>query len=135
MRCPRDQSELTVRTAEGHVGFVCSTCSGAWLPSKYVQSIEHVWEFSYADFTESVARNVVGPGKLRCPAHCGLLEEVHLSGGIFSWCRRCQGIWFDQGEIARLLSDFKQRESGFGKLVAEQTLWSLLVGILGGLFP
>jgi Zn-finger nucleic acid-binding protein len=133
MHCPRDQSELTVRDTEGHIGFLCSKCKGAWLPSKYVQSIEYMRVFSYREFIDQLAKSASLLSAMRCPSGCGKLSEVTLRQMTLYRCNTCQGMWFDHGEIRRLLAQFELRERSMGEAVAEQAGWSVLAGILGGL--
>lgn len=135
MKCPRDSSELTVRDTEGHIGFLCATCEGAWLPSKYVRSIEHMRRFSYAEFATTLALAPGGEGQLRCPAGCGKLRQVDGPSTTLSWCPSCQGVWFDRGEISQLLANHELREKPYPQVVAEQTAWSVLISIVIGFIP
>jgi Zn-finger nucleic acid-binding protein len=134
MRCPNDQSELTVRDTEGHIGFLCPTCKGAWLPANYVQSIAYMRDFSYADFAVQLSKSTTGSSQLGCPSGCGLLDKVNHCEVTLHWCRTCQGVWFDRGEIARLLAKFQLREKGAAEVVAEQVGWSILGALIGSLF-
>lgn len=135
MQCPRDQSELTIRDTEGHVGFLCPTCKGAWLPSKYLQSIEYMRVFSYAEFLSSFSKLAVGNGLMSCPSGCGHLHQVKSNDIALDWCPKCQGAWFDRGAITELLARFQLRETGVGQTVAEQSALAVLGGILGALLP
>lgn len=132
MRCPRDNSELTVRETEGHIGFLCSSCGGAWLPSKYVQSIEHTRIFCYADFTAALARHSTGTATIPCPSRCEMLHEVRAPDATLEWCPRCRGVWFDRGEVARLVGQHRLREQSAGQTLAEHTIWSVLVDVIAG---
>ena len=135
MHCPRDSADLTVRDTEGHIGFLCPACHGAWLPAKYVQSIEYMRRFTYSDFVALLAQNAGAPGKLGCPSGCEQLRQVDGPHFSLCWCPTCHGVWFDRGEIARLLEQHELREKPYPQVVAEQTAWSILVGIVAGFIP
>lgn len=52
---------------------------------------------------------------MRCPK-CGMeLTEIHLHGIHVDRCTSCNGTWFDEGEIERLVED---KNSGlFGRVM------------------
>ena len=135
MHCPREDTTLVVREAEGHIGYFCSSCKGTWLPTRYVQSIEYTRQFSYADFPSNIAENSVVTSELACPSGCGRLHEVKSPDASLFWCPKCRGAWFDRGEIARLLAEFAPRESGAAEFLAKQAAWGLVASILASLLP
>ena len=134
MRCPSDHSDLTVRDTEGHIGFLCPSCNGAWLPSKYVKSIEYSRDFSFSDFIATMSQISSRSGNLQCPSGCGCLSQVNHPDASLNWCPQCQGFWFDRGEIARLLSKHKLRERGAAEVLSEQAAWSILGALVGSFF-
>jgi Zn-finger nucleic acid-binding protein len=137
MRCPREQSELAVRETEGHVGFLCPTCKGAWLPRKYLRSIEYMRVFSHAQFVADISEVANrGVQNLPCPSGCGHLLHARLHGATLEWCDVCQGAWLDRGEITDLLARYQLRENvpGVGQIVVEQTALSALASILFAFF-
>ena len=135
MKCPRDHSDLVIRDTEGHIGYFCGTCHGAWLPSKYQQSIEYMRHFSHAEFVAKLAPHLGTPGQLACPSGCGVLTPVVSPRFTLSWCPSCHGAWFEQGEIAHLLNQHGLREKPYPQVAAEQTAWGLLVGPVAGILP
>ena len=136
LRCPRDASELTVRDTEGHIGFLCPNCKGAWLPSKYVKSIEFTRDFSFQQFTAHVSKAAAASSELSCPSGCGKLMRTSELEATLHRCNTCAGIWFDSGEIQKLLSKFEERypNQSVGSFVAQeltiQGAIALLIGML-----
>ena len=104
MQCPADRKNLELGTPEGHVGYLCKSCSGVWLPRKYIESIRLLRDdFVPADFYEQLAAGAV-KGERQCPGQCGTLHSSNLYGLELDWCRDCDGLWFDGGELTRLLA-------------------------------
>jgi len=137
VRCPHDNSALVVRDTEGHIGFRCSVCQGAWLPSRYVQSIQYTHTFSYSAFARSLTEGPTTPTNLACPGGCGTLVVGTALDVPVLWCRSCQGAWFEPGVVRALLARMPPVESGLpsGAAVAAQVggeiaLWTVLLGLL-----
>ena len=137
MRCPRDNGDLVVRDTEGHVGFRCSTCQGAWLPARFVQSIQYTHVFSYAAFARALTDAPLTATTLRCPTGCGTLGFVMALDVPVMWCSSCRGVWFEPGAIRALLERMPRVEAGLasaglvaGQLGGEIALWTILLGLL-----
>lgn len=113
--CPHDASPLTIRETEGHIGFLCASCRGAWLPRKYIESIEHLRKFSHEKFLQALAAQLSFSSQLPCPDGCGTLRRKSIKGIDIELCPACQGIWFDRGEIEALLRDLPHRVEGSGE--------------------
>ena len=135
MHCPRDHATLALRSIEGHSGYRCANCYGAWLPAKFVQSMEYSGEFKYAAFSAAAAGGVSHTTKLACPAGCGQLYATRYAEVTFSWCSGCQGCWFDFGAISELLRKFARSDGNLGKTIAADAALSTLLGVLSALFP
>ena len=137
LRCPRDQTELTVRDTEGHIGFLCPTCKGAWLPAKYVKSIETTRVFSFQQFSEHVSTAAASGSELSCPSGCGKLIKVSELGATLHRCNSCAGVWFASGEIQMLLSNFEDRypNQSVGSFVAKELTIQGAIALLVGLLP
>ena len=51
---------------------------------------------------------VTGPKRdwtIRCPRDGAELDKVQLEDVTFDRCPRCDGAWFDRGELARIVGD------------------------------
>lgn len=92
--CPRHSTAL----AETHVGELrvwhCATCSGMWLPAGAFHA--HVGHVS-----------VIGRGRpagLLCPRDAQPLTAVIHRGIEVDVCGTCGGIWFDNGELQKIVA-------------------------------
>jgi Zn-finger nucleic acid-binding protein len=110
LHCPHGGHGLSIRDIEGHVGYFCSECRGAWLPRNYLQSIGLERHFSVERFESLLAEQPLLPTELQCPKHCGDLKCCHIKGVDLDWCPVCRGVWFDRGEIAKLLAQYSGRK-------------------------
>jgi Zn-finger nucleic acid-binding protein len=134
MRCPHDQTNLSIRDTEGHIGFVCLTCRGAWLPEKYLQSIQYTHTFSYADFMRAVEKSTTAPTESKCPSGCGTLKKTSWLGASINRCEECHGVWFDRGEVQALLAQLPRVQAsakgtaGYvaGDIGANTLMWILI---------
>jgi Zn-finger nucleic acid-binding protein len=94
--CPRDGTPMTAGL--GHGVLACGGCSGLWVPKA-----------ALAGRLDAVATRRLfhgGGGKLagmRCPADGGLLWESNIGGVLIDRCNACGGLWFDAGELQRVL--------------------------------
>lgn len=104
--CPHDSSELGIREAEGHIGYLCKSCRGLWLPPKYIQSLEHLRKFSPEAFYQRLAAQPKFRSTIKCPGGCGELHTKSIKGIDLDYCPACHGIWFDRGEAEVLLAHY-----------------------------
>lgn len=128
--CPHDSRPLVIQDAEGHVGYGCDSCRGAWLPRKFLQSMEYGRRLSEAAIQNAFAAQLKRPTTLRCPAACGMLEGVYIKGIELDWCPHCKSVWFDRGEVAKLLARYPLLGSASSGGVDALDL----VDIAGGIF-
>jgi Zn-finger nucleic acid-binding protein len=92
--CPRHSIAL-VETNSGKLRvWHCATCSGLWLPAgAFHANVGHV--------------SVVGRGRpagLLCPKDGQPLAAVIHRGIEIDVCGTCGGIWFDNGELQKILA-------------------------------
>jgi len=143
--CPRHSTAM----AETHVGQLrvwhCATCSGMWLPAGVFHA--HVGHVS-----------VIGRGRpagLLCPHDAHALTAVIHRGVELDVCGTCGGIWFDNGELQKILAQssdparrFLDGDSGstvsdaasvavdlLGSADLAGEVVSAVLEFLGGLFP
>lgn len=123
--CPRHSTAL----AETQVGKLrvwhCATCSGMWMPAgAFHGSVGHV--------------SIIGRGRpagMSCPADGHALTAVKHRGIEVDVCGTCGGIWFDNGELQKILAQssdparrFLDGDSGSGAL----DIASVAVDMLSG---
>ena len=102
-QCPNDKTSLTPTTAEGHAGLRCASCAGMWLPYSYIDSFRHTRRFDPSAFKQQLVDSSKGAGRIHCPVGCGKLNVSQLGEAQLDWCPVCHGVWFDSGELRRLL--------------------------------
>lgn len=137
MLCPRDHTSLTVATAEGHSGYLCGSCSGVLLPQRFINALQYIRNFSSVSFYAQLKLDEKGLSQVRCPACAEMLNETSIHGIEIDWCHKCQSVWFDAGELKRLVEALPRipgttaAEYGAGAgAVLEPLLWALF--LLGG---
>lgn len=107
--CPHDTRPLTIQEAEGHIGHLCETCNGLWLPRQYIESLAHLRNFSAKPFYAAITEQPKFRSSIACPSGCGILQRKSVKGIDLDFCPACQGIWFDRGEVEALLKDHPLR--------------------------
>jgi Zn-finger nucleic acid-binding protein len=112
--CPRDARPLTIQEAEGHIGHLCETCSGLWLPRQYIESLAHLRNFSARPFYAAILEQPKFGSTIGCPTGCGMLQRKSVKGIDLDFCPGCHGIWFDRGEVEALLKDYPHTANGGG---------------------
>ena len=132
MKCPEDSASLVVASSEGHCGHVCSRCSGAWLPPSFVSSIAVERHFDPNGILTSLAARTTGVTSLPCPRDGTSLSRADLFDIELDWCSKCQGIWFNRGELSRLLSmhPLRSSDSSVGEFVAADVGVNVLLDLL-----
>ncbi|TXG94894.1 MAG: hypothetical protein E6R10_01030, partial [Rhodocyclaceae bacterium] len=74
------------------------------------------------------------PSGLPCPAGCGLMQRGVIKGIELEWCPACGGVWFDRGEVARLLKHYPPRHAAKGGSGTDAGDWLDLADLVGGVF-
>jgi len=103
MRCPRDETNLTVERVEGVAAYLCEHCSGLWLEHSAVLALAANRGLEWP----STALITPAPGdeeiNLSCPADHSAMVALSYKGIAIDICRRCSGIWLDGGELEQIL--------------------------------
>jgi len=129
MHCPCDNADLVLRSVEGHSGYRCPACRGAWLPSKYIHSIAYSHHFSTQAFESSI-RKSSSASDLMCPHGCRSLRNARHEEVPLSYCPSCAGVWFEQGAVSALLAKHRRKAEGVAKAVAADAGISFLAALL-----
>lgn len=105
MKCPKCNLALTLNDVEGHIGFTCAECEGVWLPSNYLRSLKHLYEFNEESFRLSLEKHRAETSSKRvCPSCTQTLELSTTNKIELDWCNLCGGVWFDRQELTRLVT-------------------------------
>jgi hypothetical protein len=99
-----------------------------WLPATDLEALATQRDFDVMAFQNALADAVTGPAPLPCAeGHAGSLTEYRTLE--LDWCPTCRGVWFDVGELRRLLDlhpDVFQDD--------DPSMLSAIFDTLGGLF-
>ena len=85
--------------------------------SEYIASIGHTRRFSSESLQRTFAAFPFLGSDLHCPGNCGPLRRVFFKGLRLDWCPKCQGLWFDRGELAILLQHYPSLGGGESRSV------------------
>jgi Zn-finger nucleic acid-binding protein len=91
----------------------CLRCKGVWLDAGELDQIGRLEGTAPGRLTEA-AEALQGDraGERRCP-RCGKpLREVRVEGVVIDRCPAGQGLWFDAGELERLVAAHLDGEAG-----------------------
>ena len=69
--CPHDARPLIIEETEGHIGHLCESCNGLWLPRQYIESLAHLRNFSARPFYAAILEQPKFRSTIGCPAGCG----------------------------------------------------------------
>ncbi|TNE30600.1 MAG: hypothetical protein EP349_05065 [Alphaproteobacteria bacterium] len=116
IKCPHDQTTLTIHDQDSVEILECNTCHGSWYSHDSIMALKKTDEvFSLPDFSDDLcAPQINGEADFQCPT-----DKVNM--GIYMFhnveinvCPRCSSIWLDQHErekiLANVLSDHGGRE-------------------------
>jgi Zn-finger nucleic acid-binding protein len=100
--CPRDHSPTEQVASEGHLAYRCTQCGGLWLPGPDVHALLRQRRVDHANFRKRLVDGRIGDASFACPLrHVMTLTEYRTLE--IEWCPTCDGIWFDAGELRRML--------------------------------
>lgn len=111
MKCPKCNDPLVLKSAEGHMGFVCKKCYGIWLPTKYLESLKYNQAFNLSNFKSILSANKITKIESKVCPTCGTSMSASVADDIeIDWCNRCGGVWFDKFELASLYSSIQEKK-------------------------
>lgn len=121
-KCPVDDFTLAQETYEGVTIDVCPHCSGVWLDSDELDSIQSAQASDFRDVPTSAMDTVraaedMAKARSEDPRNCvtcnaGLEQKEYAfaSQVIIDQCPNGHGIWLDKDELARLEMFFEDQE-------------------------
>lgn len=104
LRCPRDNSQMVIREAEGHFGHVCAECKGAWLAGSLVGTLQFSASYPADLFLKELKAGRYQRSLQACPEGCDYLVRTRTSVASMDTCNRCSGVWFSREELIATLS-------------------------------
>ena len=104
MQCPKCQTEMTVKTYKGVEIDRCPSCKGIFLDKGEMEKIEDQQMGAIIDICaysqKKEEMNAVAATCHRCGQKMMSLKGAAET--VFDWCDKCEGIFLDKGELARL---------------------------------
>lgn len=111
--CPVCKEPLIVFEFEGVEIDHCVKCLGTWLDEGELDTLAEIAGAGWEAWEGSLARaEGEKHGERRCPRCRSRLRVVDVSGVEIDRCNRGCGIWFDKGEIPKLIEAFGKDEEG-----------------------
>jgi Zn-finger nucleic acid-binding protein len=131
LTCPHGHGALTATLAEARVAFRCRHCAGVWLPANTLDEIATSRQLDIHDLQATLARGGSDGKPLTCAA--GHATRTTLVRSLeLDWCPTCHGVWFDAGELQRLLEP-RQYATTTAREVAETGAGEVVQTFLGAL--
>ncbi|MBM3472624.1 MAG: hypothetical protein FJX75_05055 [Armatimonadetes bacterium] len=107
--CPRCTKVLEQVVVDGVTVEGCHGCGGAWFDRGELDEVAHrdpaALERIDAAFTPKAGQPPAPYSSMRCPVCLDRLarfEFKHFPGIELDGCRKCRGVWADDGELARI---------------------------------
>ena len=135
MDCPTCETELVNEKYEGHNVFQCPDCSGYLIKRQRMAQIKDTRETSSAELeSHATARAAEDRTDLiRCP-RCRVQrmnkQRIHFDerpdeSFMIDICGKCQMVWFDGGELAKLQIDHESSIKAIDQLERQQLAQNL----------
>ncbi|ODB96267.1 hypothetical protein A3196_05510 [Candidatus Thiodiazotropha endoloripes] len=125
-------------TSKGIITHTCFYCNGTWINSDSLKIIleNENNRLLKTDLKKSFESLKVTNKDRHCP-ECKnqQLFQIIVRGVELDMCSECIGVFFDEGELKKLLPSFemKSKETGVGSyLVGEGLFWAIIAFLLGG---
>ncbi|WP_071933763.1 zf-TFIIB domain-containing protein [Candidatus Thiodiazotropha endoloripes] len=138
MDCPRCIEKMEETTSKGIITHTCFYCNGTWINSDSLKIIleNENNRLLKTDLKKSFESLKVTNKDRHCP-ECKnqQLFQIIVRGVELDMCSECIGVFFDEGELKKLLPSFemKSKETGVGSyLVGEGLFWAIIAFLLGG---
>ena len=134
--CPRDYGSLLPRGAADVTYWWCEACHGILIDRDQLEllkrSAHRDAERPYS--VQCVPPSQIHEGTARCSCPTGsLMEPAVVNGVTLDTCPACGSVWFDGGEVNRLLEPPKDRSDGTSFLSALSPI-AELIDLVGGIF-
>ncbi len=111
MNCPKDQKALELIHFHSVPVQRCPACHGTWYEKDRLRILkdkeahgEYCW-INVDLWRDAAAFQASSPSRYACPVDGTPLTAVRYGNAkvVVDVCRKCEGIWLDQGEYAEIL--------------------------------
>ena len=127
MNCPSCRKDLVKQKLDTCEIAMCETCKGMWLDSFTFQELTSMEspfsELLKIDIWEEMNKHTMSPSQKTCPNCIKSLYSTEYAGSHvhIDLCPTCQSIWFDRGELEKVIAyiDREIDEETIGELFNE----------------
>lgn len=117
MHCIRCKGEMSKKGLRGVLVDYCKICDAFWLDAGELEALEKGMAKTKAELHQEVRNEVMRERQQAvvvfgsCPkCQESQIQERRMDGVTVDYCRKCQGLYFDHGELDAIL---RNREQGF----------------------
>lgn len=98
MNCPKCQERLRSEQYRDNKYLICFYCEGAWVKKSELDTHSVL----------GLAHTSAGETEYPCPCCTGeVLSHTEALGLELDYCKECEGVFFDKGELEAVASDYK----------------------------
>ncbi len=113
MICPKCNEELSVITYGGLKIEYCKSCNAVWLKFPEMQKLGKNLELKRPLLNPAELDAIRVKEELRFCPECGKqMEKVYFNGMVVDKCFDCNGVFFDNGELAKYFNLFMKKPVG-----------------------
>ena len=136
LQCPACRHEPMVAMADRTTGLEidsCSQCRGLWFDGNELSALFPSTALSRRVLNEPTvpAAPVELSGTRLCPRCDKQMRTARAGDVTLDLCGECKGIWFDQGEVQRIVEEARRGLKGDAEIVEQVTLGKALEGLAG----
>jgi len=120
MDCYRCRQAMRKASRDGVLVDVCDTCGGLWLDAGELEALERRQAKERGELIQQARKEVVEETRQvlkvvgLCPkCQVERLRQVLRRGIRLDYCPSCKGLYFDVGELERVMKAAKDEPEGF----------------------
>lgn len=137
MICPQCHCEFDIGVDSEQPVFNCPQCTGTWISGRSLHAMlaRHNDSASIEDVLDSILELDFRDSRRQCPRCTPRhLKVVLIENTELDFCSRCKGLFFDPGELDRVLPAIVEGTASFGRTARrgrQESFWSSLLRMLG----
>lgn len=138
MNCPRCKEKMESTNSSGIYTHTCLYCNGTWINNNALEILldKEQNKISKGDLLNSFKSQYDKNTNRSCP-NCEneKLLQIYTHNVELDLCQKCNGLFFDEGELKSILPKTHKpsSEAGIGSYVATESLfWVLVMFVSGG---
>lgn len=113
MNCPICKKPLIIVERNQIEVDYCTNCKGIWLDNGEMELLSEILNLNVETPNPYIQPTVqTNENLLKCPYCRMIMKKVNLNGAIVDVCANEHGVWFDKGELSKVLNHNKNAEYG-----------------------